>query len=231
MAYAFKVKAFLDLQAYSILESMAMNDFINEINQEMREERWRQLWSKYGIYLIAAVIAVVLFVAGRQGLVAYQENARNNAANSYLAALEKDGTDGLDALAQAGGEGYPMLARFQQASRLAASGDAGAEAAYLDLARDQQLDRTYRDAALLLSVMNASPETSMADRENRLSGLASSDSEWRLLARELMIALALERGDRGAAVEAARQLRDITGLPADLEQRLRMIEVALGITE
>ena len=43
-----------------------------------------------------------------------------------------------------------------------------------------------------------------------------------------MIGLALERGDLAAARENARTLRDIGNLPEAVEQRLRLIEVALG---
>jgi hypothetical protein len=51
-----------------------MNDIITEINQELREERGRALWNKYGIYVIAAVIAIVIVVAGRQAYVSYEQN-------------------------------------------------------------------------------------------------------------------------------------------------------------
>ena len=102
---------------------MNMNDFINEINQDMREERWRRLWRRYGIYLIGAALAVVLFVAGRQGYVAWQESSRNSAADAYLIALENSDEAGLAKLDEDGGEGYTMLARLQQAIRQIADGE------------------------------------------------------------------------------------------------------------
>ena len=206
-----------------------MDEFINEINREMREDRWRQLWKRFGIYVIAAALAVVLFVAGRQGLVAWRESSRNAAADSYLAALGEGGQPVLESLAQEGGEGYPMLARFHLAMRTAEEGDAaGAEEAYLALARDSDLEQSYRDAALLLSVMNAAPGTPVPEREDRLAPLAEGGGPWRFLAHEVLIGLALERGDAGAARERARQLRDIGNLPAGVEQRLRLVETALG---
>ena len=206
-----------------------MDEFINEINREMREDRWRQLWRRYGIYVIAAAVAVVLFVAGRQGLVAWRESSRNAAADSYLAALEDGNQSALESLALEGGEGYPMLARFQLAVRTVEAGDgAGAEQAYLALARDGSLEQSYRDAALLLSVMNADPGTPVPEREDRLIPLAEGEGPWRFLAHEVLVGLALESGDIDAARERARQLRDIGNLPAGVEQRLRLVERALG---
>ena len=206
-----------------------MDEFINEVNRELREERWRQLWKRFGGYVIAAALAIVLSVAGRQGFVVWQESARNAAAESYSAALEDSSRSSLEALAREGGRGYPMLARFQLAVRMAEAGDAeAAEKAYLDLAGDDSIEQSYRDAALLLAVMNAAPGATVREREDRLAPLAEGDSPWRFLAGEVLIGLALEGGDAAGARERARQLRDMGNLPADLEQRLRLIEIALG---
>ena len=208
---------------------MTMNDFINEINQDMREERWRRLWRRYGIYLIGAALAVVLFVAGRQGYVAWQESSRNSAADAYLISLENSDEAGLATLAEDGGEGYPMLARFQQAiSQIDAGDKAAAEEIYLGIAGDTSVDRSYRDAALILSVLNAPDGADTAQLEARLALVISGESAWRFMAYEVMIGLSLERGDLSAARENTRTLRDIGNLPEAVEQRLRLIEVALG---
>lgn len=206
-----------------------MDDFINEVNREMREERWRQIWRRYGVFVIAAALAVVLFVAGRQGFVAWQQSSRNAAADAYAAALSAGGNEALEALGGGGGEGYPMLARFQLAARMAGAGDAdGAERVYLGIAGDGSLDRIYRDAGLLLAVMNPGEATGLATREERLVALAEGGGPWRYLAREFLIGLALEAGDTAGAAGRARELRDIGNLPPDVEQRLRLIETALG---
>ena len=228
MALAVEVKGLLPGPGNDFRES-AVDEFINEIDREMREDRWRQLWRRYGVLVIAAALGVVLFVAGRQGFVAWQESSRNSAANAYLAALGSEGPSALEGLAAEGGEGYPMLARFQLAVRLVEAGDnAAAEQAYLDLAGDGSIGDYYRDAALILSVMNAGPATAVPEREARLSPLAEGEGPWRYLAGEVLIGLALEHGDRAAASERAARLREIGDLPPDIEQRLRLLETALG---
>ena len=206
-----------------------MNDFIDEINRDMRHDRWHSLWRKYGTYVIAVALLLVVLVAGRQGLVVWQESKHNDAANAYLNALESDGTDALAAIFNNGdGEGYPMLARFQYAARLAEAGDAaGAENAYLELSRDDSIGVVYRDAALMLSVLNAQNESDRDVLKSRLMTLARSDSAWRLLAGEILIGFALEEGDTVAAKQAINQLRDPPP-PPGVERRLRMIETALG---
>ena len=204
-----------------------MNDIITEINQELREERGRALWKKYGHYVIAFVVAIVVVVAGRQGLVAYQDNARTTAANAYLVAVEATGSEKLEAIAEGGWEGYPMLAQFSVAGRLAEAGDAGAEDAYLVLANDTAIEAIYREAAMLFSVMNASG-SSVDERIARIAGIAGADGPWQKLALELMIGLSLEKGDVAGARGHLQTLRFSPDISADLNQRLLLIDAALG---
>jgi len=182
-----------------------MNEILNEIDQELRQERMRQMWRQYGVYIIAGVVAIVLFVAGRQGLVAYQESARNTAADAYHTALLDAGDEALSGLAAGDGEGYAMLARFQLAADAANSGDkAAAEAAYLALAADESLGLVYRDAALILSVMNAADGTTADELDRRLNPVASNQGGWAMMAMELQIGVALRGSPAGCNVGRGR---------------------------
>jgi len=203
-----------------------MNDFIHEINQELREERNRALWQRYGKYVIAMAVAIVVMVAGRQAYVSYVENARMRAADSFQVALTADGMAELEKIAQ-DGEGYPMLARFHVAGKLAAADDPAAENSYLEIARDTSVALIYRDAAMILSVMNAAPSTDTATKQSRLKPIAEGSGTWRMLAAEMLIGLALDNGNLAEARELINELQKETGLTADMNQRLQIISQAL----
>jgi len=203
-----------------------MNDFIHEINQELREERTRALWRQYGKYVIAIAVAIVLLVAGRQGYVGYQQNARQKAADAFHAALASGAKTELENLAGKG-EGYPMLARFHLAGKLAAENDPAAEEKYLEIARDSSIALVYRDAAMILSVMNAQPTTDAATRKARLEPLVLGTGAWRLVAMEMLIGIAVEEGNKARARELIDELQAETSIPADLSQRLQLIRLAL----
>ena len=205
-----------------------MNDIITEINQELRQDRGKALWNKYGIYVIAAVIAIVVVVAGRQAYVGYETRTRTNAANAYLAAVEAESVAALDAIAAGEGEGYAMLAKFTQAALLAEQGDAGAEAAYMAIAGDDRLNAIYRDAALVMSAMNAAPSTSADDKLQRLVRVGNNPGPWQNMALEMMIGYALEKGDVATARKHYETLRFATNLSADVNQRLVLIDAVLG---
>ena len=205
-----------------------MNDIITEINQELRQDRGKALWNKYGIYVIAAVIAIVVVVAGRQAYVGYETRTRTNAANAYLAAVEAESVAALDAIAAGEGEGYAMLAKFTQAALLAEQGDAGAEAAYMAIAGDDRLNAIYRDAALVMSAMNAAPSTSADDKLQRLVRVGNNPGPWQNMALEMMIGYALEKGDVATARKHYETLRFATNLSANVNQRLVLIDAVLG---
>ncbi len=205
-----------------------MNDIITEINQELREERGKALWKKYGVYVIGFAVAVVVMVSGRQGLVAYQDSQRINAANAYFSAVSTDNSAALSALAEQGGEGYPMLARFAEAGRLADANDTGAEAAYLTLAGDETIAPIYRDAATVMSVMNAAPSTDVASLISRIASLAATEGPWQQVAIELTIGLYVAQGDLAQARQQLQVLRTSPNLTAEMNQRILLLEAALG---
>ena len=205
-----------------------MNDIINEINQELREERGKALWKKYGVYVIGFAIAVVVMVSGRQGLVAYQDNQRINAANAYFSAVSSDSSDALAALSSQTGEGYPLLARFAEASRLVEEGSSEAESAYLAIAQDDSINALYRDVATVMSVMNAAPATGVQDKLNRIAGLAAEEGPWQQVAIEMMIGLYVEKGDLAEARNQLSALRFGQGLTAEANQRILLLEAALA---
>ena len=47
-----------------------MSDIFQEVDEEVRRERLEQLWKRYGIYIIAAVLLVLACVGGWRGSVA-----------------------------------------------------------------------------------------------------------------------------------------------------------------
>ena len=83
------------------------------------------------------------------------------------------------------------------------AGDAAAASdAYDALANDGTVDALYRDAALLLSVMNAPEDSDPLAQLDRLSSLANGNSSWQPLALELSAALHLKAGNEAEALSS-----------------------------
>ncbi len=107
-----------------------MADIFNEIEEEIRHDRSKVVWKKYGKYVIGLAVAIVLATAGHTGWREYEKSVRVDRSDRFVAAVAKVGENDVEsaaglfsALGEDGGAGYGTLARFQAAALKAESGD------------------------------------------------------------------------------------------------------------
>lgn len=198
-----------------------MADIFDEIDEELKQDRAKQVWARYGKYVVSAAVAVVLGVGASQGFTAWKQSQAEASADLYSQAIASD--DAVTMLEAGLGDltdGYALLGRFQIAAGKAGDGDAAAaEGVYLEIAADASVDALYRDAATLLSVMNAPESSNSSDLQDRLEPLANGSGPWRPLALELSAALDLKAGDRDAASAKLQEIIELEGAPPELRQR------------
>ena len=181
------------------------DSLFREIDEDLRQERYAKLWKRYGNYIVGAVFAVVLSVAGFQGWRAYDIATRQSDGERFAAALTLAGDKQTQAAAEAfaglaadATAGYALLARFQEAALLAKRGEPAA-AAYADLAQDPGVDAVYRDLAVSLGAFHEMNGPGAGDLSARLAPLTADGNPWRHSAKELTAMLATRAGDRTKA--------------------------------
>jgi hypothetical protein len=212
-----------------------VSDIFREIDEELRRDNLLKLWSRYGRYVIAFAVLVLVIAGGIMAWRDHQLSERRAQSARYASALSLAG-EGKDAdaarvfaaVAREGG-GYATLASFEEAELLAKSGDRkGAVAAYDRIAADSSLDPTFRDMALLLSVMHGMPNADPHSIIDRLAPLtAAAGNPWRPTALELTAAARLEAGDKASALELYKRLADDLAAPQGL--RARAAEMAAAV--
>ena len=208
----------------------SMADIFDEIDEDLKRDQMQHLWTRYGKIVMAAVAAIVLIVALRQGYTAWQTSQIEASASTYQQALQSD--DIIAALeVQLGqfSDGYAMLAQLKIAAEQAAINDfAAAEAGYLALASDASLDPLYQQAATLLSVMVAPQDKDVSVLAARLSDLETLDGPWQAMALETGAGLALRHGNKNAAVAKYKRLMEMADVPTGMRQRAENMIVMLG---
>ena len=205
-----------------------MADIFDEIDEELKQDRTKALWTRYGKFVVAAAAAVVIGVGASQGYSAWTQSQAEKAANIYQQALAAD--DPVAALESRIGEltdGYAMLGRFQIAAGLAKAGDAAAaEAGYLAISSDSSVTQLYRDAALLMSAMNAPEGADAGDLQLRIAPLADGVGPWKGLALELSAALDLQQGRSDAALAKLETIVELAETSPELRQRAaRLVDI------
>jgi hypothetical protein len=208
---------------------MSDHDVIfREVDEELRRERMRSLWRRFGPYVIGAAVVVVLVVAVNEGWTWWRNNSAAHASDQFYAALKlSDGGDlagakaALDKIVAEGG-GYGTLARFKQAAMLAKEGKpADAVAAYDALAGDEANVR-LRELALVLAADILVDSGSLSDVESRVSSLVTTDNPMRNAAREAVGLAQYKAGDLEAARKTFEEVAADPMAQGELQSRMQI---------
>lgn len=220
----------LDLGRLGLLVS----EIFREIDEELRRDNLLKLWSRYGRYIIAGVVLLVLIAGAIVAWRDHQANERRAQGSRYSAALalarqgkEAEAAKLFAVLAREGG-GYSIPGAFEEAEMLARSGDRKAAiAAYDRLAGSSNIDREFRELAVLLSVMHGLSDGDPNAAIERLAPLTASGNAWRASALDLTAAAKLKAGDRSGALAIYQQLADDLAAPRGLRARAAEMAAAL----
>ena len=194
-----------------------MSDIFREIDEEVRRENFKKLWDRYGTVVVAALVILVLAVAGWRGYEWWQsrEAARTGAQFEAAITLAEQGKHAeaqaaFARIAAEGTGGYRVLARLREAAELAQTDAAAAVAAYDRLAADTGLDPTLRELATLHAGALLVDSASYEEVAGKLEPLTAGERTFRHSAREYL-ALSAWRG--GKADEARRWIEAISADP------------------
>ncbi len=187
------------------------DELFREVDEEVRQDRFQNLWKRYGIYLVIVFVvivgATVAFVLWRDA----QESARQADSARFLEAVVAEQTernaaiDQLREIAREGTPGYRFLASLREAALLADGGETGEAVIVFDaVAADEDFEPVYRDITRLLAVAHGMQNMSQGEVEERLAGLAADDSPFRITAREFLAVAAIRGGNPDRAAELLR---------------------------
>ena len=170
---------------------MSNETIFREVDDELRGDRMRKLWKRFGPYLIGAAIAVVLVVAANEGWSWLQATTAARSSDQFYAALEQaengDAAGAQQALQQVvaeGSGGYPTLARFRAASLLGVEGKRDEAVAAYDAIATQETNPRLRELALVLSAYILADAGDVSAVLQRVGGLVTPENPMRNAARE-----------------------------------------------
>ncbi len=189
-----------------------MTDIFNEVDEEVRREKLKKLWERYGNYL---VVLCVLIVAGVGAWRGYQwwrakEAARAGAAFEQAVELAQSGKHreaeaDFAKLATDGTAGYRVLARLREAAELASTDRNAAVKAYDQIAADKGAGQVIQDLAAVRAGYLLVDTAPYPELSARLEPLTAADRTFRHTAREILALSAWKAGN----VNAARKWTDM----------------------
>jgi hypothetical protein len=211
-------------------------DIFREVDEDLRHQRYHELWRRYGVYVIGAALTIILAVAGGQGWRAYRAAAQEEEGQRFaraISAAERGETDAaaraFASLAAEASGGYGILARFRQAAVLAEGGDQeNAVRVYEDIAADSDLNSTWRDLAVIYIATRTLDSADTDKLQARLERITGEENPWRHSARELLGLLAERTGHQEEARTIFTSLAQDKTAPANLRQRADRLAAVLS---
>lgn len=185
-----------------------MSDVFREVNEDLRREQLKQLWSRYAIYIIGAAVLIVLVVAGYQVLQSISDSRSAESGDRYQAAatLYLDGNfeeaeAAFAALAEDGYGGYQSLALMGIGAIRSELGDInGAISAFDTVAEDPNAEAGIREVAQIRAAMLLSDTITPDQMADRLAPLIEVGSRYRALALETLVLTAINAEDYDRAM-------------------------------
>lgn len=183
-----------------------MADIFQEVDDEIRRERLKQLWDRYGTLIVLAVLVIVLGVGGWRGYQWWDAKKAAEAGAAFEAAMAlSEGGKHAEAetayakIAAEGTSGYRVLARLNEAGALAQSDSAAAVKVYDALAADSGIGRLMQDLAAVRAGLILVDSAPYSELVTRLEPLTAGDRVYHNTAREILALAAWRGNDRTAA--------------------------------
>lgn len=202
-----------------------MSDIFQEVEEDVRRERYEKLWKQYGNYIIALAVLIVAAVAAWQVWQRYDLSQRQRVSDEMQKA-DQVATSGnyvtaetqLSPLAKSAPGGYADLAKFRLAGVYLAEGKRDQS---VDLLRQLTAtsDPILSSAARLRLAWTLADASPKADLVTLLQPLMAKDNPWRFAAAEVIAYVDLKDGNRNQAITEYQQLAQDAAAPQTLRQR------------
>jgi hypothetical protein len=203
------------------------DNIFREVEEDLRREQIVRMWDKYGVYILAAAVAVILFVGAFNGYRWYQsKQAMENGALFDQASRQVeeqkygDAQAALAKLAQNAPGGYRVLSKLELAAINAKEGKkAEAVALYDEVSGDNGADGVLKDFAKVQAAALRVDDADQAEITRRLGGIDADSNPWRYSARELLALSAYRSGNVAESEKLFTRILSDPFAPAEMRKR------------
>ncbi len=211
-----------------------VSDIFHEVDEEVRREQLKKLWDRYGNYVVAAAVLLVLAVAAWRAYMWWEAKKAAETGAAFEAAItlaesgkRSEAEAAFADIAGHGTSGYRHLARMREAAELAQTDPKAAIAAYDQIAADGSVGPVLQDLASLRAGALLIDTGSYQEAQRRLEPLAANDRTFRHTAREFLVLASWRAGDATGAKRWFDLIMTDAQTPAPTRSRVEML-MAVG---
>jgi hypothetical protein len=204
-----------------------------EIDDAVRQDDLRAWWKRWGTYVVAGAVVVVVAAAGLVGWRQYDASRRAQASSAYSIAIAKIGQDNavaraeLDKLAESAPEPYRWMAALTSAQLRATPEE---QVAAL-LAVAPQLPAEFTDLATVIAGYRSVGTAKEGEVAGMLQPLGQPERPFHASALELEALAAARKGDLVAARKMWNEIIKDPAAPQGVQQRAQALLNLYGPAE
>ncbi|MFU0507687.1 tetratricopeptide repeat protein [Pseudaminobacter sp. NGMCC 1.201702] len=210
---------------------MSDDSFFREVNEEIRKDRAKAIWDRFGPLAIGLAVFIVIATAAFVAYEYWVESRANRSGDAFSQALtlansgkSDEALAALKTLESEGYGAYPLLARMRAATVLAEKQDfAGAIKEFDQVAADNSIPAALRDIARLRAALLLVDHGSYADVSARVETLTSDTNTLRHAAREALGLSAWKEGRAADALKLFEQISSDEGAPQNARERATLM--------
>ena len=211
-----------------------VSDIFHEVDEEVRREQLKKLWDRYGNYVAAAAVLLVLAVAAWRAYMWWEAKKAAETGAAFEAAItlaesgkRSEAEAAFADIAGHGTSGYRHLARMREAAELAQTDPKAAIAAYDQIAADGSVGPVLQDLASLRAAALLIDTGPYQEAQRRLEPLAANDRTFRHTAREFLVLASWRAGNATGAKRWFDLIMTDAQTPAATRSRVEML-MAVG---
>ena len=208
-----------------------MTNIFNEVDEDIRKERYKSLWGKYGKYLIGLVLSIIVIFSLIQYLISKDISDNKKLLNEYFSALESIENSQFDlaneSLNNIYNDNNSTLAAFSgfklSESYLINGNKIEAISILENILSNDSLEKIYRELALYKYMMINFDQMIIGDIEIKIRSINNNESHLKPYFNELIGIKYIAMGDKTKASIIFNELSSSESTPFDLKIRLEKL--------
>jgi len=201
--------------------------FIQEVDDEVKSDNFKELWNKYGVFVIAIVVIAVSAAVSFDRLKAWQLARDQQITENYMTAAQgqEDKDNTLAALQQIVDKNqgiFSDFARLQIANiKLEQNKTEEALADLLTIANDKQVNSEVKNVALIKYATYKVDTMPKEEFAVLMQPFSDTNNSWYPLAQELLAMSAIANGDIQSAKKIYESILNIKDLPEGFKTKVQ----------
>ena len=209
-----------------------MSDIFQEVDEELREEKYKSIWRKFRYYVIGGLILFILGIAANAFWKDYNLKEINDRSEKFFTAIEMAQEDKVNAITllekfanqeERNSEYNALIARFTEAAIRRSEKDFNGALLIYQSLEDNNISNFYQDYAKLSSVEMLIALNNKKDAKLILEELISNTSDLKYIAMEYMGYLEIDEGNFSKARTIFTNIADDALSSVNMKNRSREV--------